>query len=60
MSKYFITLFRVDGRKKPPYTRDDVIDSWSSIEVRANSWTEAIRKAIAITKKWPGTWISFK
>lgn len=60
MSKYFITLFKIDGRKKPPYTRDDVIDTWPSVEVRASSWAEARRKAEAIAKKWPGIWITFK
>jgi hypothetical protein len=60
MSKYFITVFRVDGRKKPPYTRNDVIENWPSIEVTARSWSEARRKAEAIAKKFPGTWITFR
>lgn len=52
-----IIVFRVDGRKKPPYSRDDVLDSMQ-LTVKGMNDEEAINNALETARHFErGTWV---
>lgn len=55
--KHSVVVFKVDGRKSPPYTRDDVMNSMQ-LTVEGKSDEEAVAKALEAARHFErGTWI---
>lgn len=59
MNEFSIRICKVDGRKKPPYTPYDVIDS-ETWNIKETSYKRALAKANEIARRHRGNWIIFK
>ena len=55
--EHTIVVFKVDGRKNPPYTRDDVLGSMQ-LTVDGRNDEEAVNNALKAARHFErGTWV---